>query len=153
MQQEPRVNNQQIADVRNHSPHKNSPEAQSPNIISENILKCLSNIILRMSALKNPGSTCDMPPVWDLKPHNRDEGTEFGDPYGICLEFGKRDIGPYKQLWSIDVKSFNPKRTANTLFLLHRLKYVTLFYSNSNTVYFSMTLICYYLCKLEVKVF
>ncbi|KAL2973980.1 hypothetical protein AAZX31_14G077700 [Glycine max] len=119
---EPKVKNQQVADVRNHSPHKNSPEAQSPNIISENILKCLSNIILRMSALKNPGSTCDMPPVWDLKPHNRDEGTEFGDPYGICLEFGKRDIGPYKQLWSIDVKSFNPKRTANTLFLLHRLK-------------------------------
>ncbi|KAL5126974.1 hypothetical protein HKD37_14G039474 [Glycine soja] len=122
VQKEPKVKNQQVADVRNHSPHKNSPEAQSPNIISENILKCLSNIILRMSALKNPGSTCDMPPVWDLKPHNRDEGTEFGDPYGICLEFGKRDIGPYKQLWSIDVKSFNPKRTANTLFLLHRLK-------------------------------
>ncbi|XP_028211032.1 uncharacterized protein LOC114393786 isoform X2 [Glycine soja] len=120
--QEPRVNNQQIADVRNHSPHKNSPEAQSPNIISENILKCLSNILLRMSAVKNPGSTCDMAPLWDLKPQNCDEEADFWDPYGICLEFGKRHIGPYKQLCAIDAKSFNPKRTANTLFLLHRLK-------------------------------
>ncbi|KAG4934410.1 hypothetical protein GmHk_17G050163 [Glycine max] len=120
--QEPRVNNQQIADVRNHSPHKNSPEAQSPNIISENILKCLSNILLRMSAVKNPGSTCDMAPLWDLKPQNCDEEADFWDPYGICLEFGKRDIGPYRQLCAIDAKSFNPKRTANTLFLLHRLK-------------------------------
>lgn len=153
MQKEPKVKNQQVADVRNHSPHKNSPEAQSPNIISENILKCLSNILLRMSAVKNPGSTCDMAPLWDLKPQNCDEEADFWDPYGICLEFGKRDIGPYRQLCVIDAKSFNPKRTANTLFLLHRLKYVRLFYSNSNHFYFSMTLICCYFCKLEVKVF
>ncbi|TKY57780.1 NEK protein kinase [Spatholobus suberectus] len=121
--QEPGVNNKQIADVRNRSPHTNSPETESPNIISENILKCLSNILLRMSAVKNPGSAGDIPPhLWDLKPQNCDEGTEFGDPYGICLEFGKRDIGPYQQLCAIDAKSFNPKRTAKTLFLLHRLK-------------------------------
>ncbi|KAL2318619.1 hypothetical protein Fmac_032495 [Flemingia macrophylla] len=119
---EPRVNNQQLADVRNHSAHKDSPEAESPNIISENIVKCLSNIILRMSAVKNPGSAGDLPPLWDLKPPNCYKGTDFGDPYGICWEFGKRDIGPYKQLCAIDAKSFNPKRTANTLFLLHRLK-------------------------------
>ncbi|RDX96682.1 hypothetical protein CR513_20625, partial [Mucuna pruriens] len=124
VQQEARVNinNQQIVDVRNHSPHKKSPESESPNIISENIVKCLSNILLRMSAVKSPGSAGDIPPLWDLKPQNCDEGTEFGDPYGIFLEFGKRDIGPYKQLCAIDAKSFNPKRTANTLFLLHRLK-------------------------------
>ncbi|XP_020231845.1 uncharacterized protein LOC109812317 isoform X2 [Cajanus cajan] len=120
--QEPRVNNQQIADVRSHSAHKNSSEAESPNIISENIVKCLSNILLRMSAVKNPGSASDIRPLWDLKPQNCDEGADFGDPYGIWLEFGKRDIGPYKQLCAIDAKSFNPKRTANTLFLLHRLK-------------------------------
>jgi len=146
VQQEPRLNSQQIADLRNHSPHKSSPEAERPNIISENIVKCLSSILLRMSAVKNPGSACDIPHLWDLKPKKCDEGTEFGDPYGICLEFGKRDIGPYKQLCAIDAKSFNPKRTANTLFLLHRLKYVTFFYLRSNTVYtFSMTLICDYL--------
>lgn len=128
MQQEPRVNNQPIADAKNHSQHKNPPEAESPNTISENIVKCLSNILLRMSSVKNPGSAGDITPLWDLKPQNCVEGTEFRDPYGICLDFGKRDIGPYNQLCAIDAKSFNPKRTANTLFLLHRLKYVTLFF-------------------------
>ncbi|KAK7383100.1 hypothetical protein VNO78_28769 [Psophocarpus tetragonolobus] len=120
--QELRGNNQQIADLRNHSPRTNSLEAESPNIISQDILKCLSNILLRMSAVKNPGSACEMPPSRDLKTRNCDEGTEFGDPYAICLEFGKRDIGPYRQLCAIDAKSLNQKRTANTLFLLHRLK-------------------------------
>ncbi|XP_014505391.1 uncharacterized protein LOC106765326 isoform X1 [Vigna radiata var. radiata] len=122
IKQEPRLNSQQIGDLRNHSTHKSSPEAERPNIISENIVKCLSSILLRMSAVKNPGSACDIPHLCDLRPKNCDEGTEFVDPYGICLEFGKRDIGPYKQLCEIDAKSFNPKRTANTLFLQHRLK-------------------------------
>ncbi|XP_061355924.1 uncharacterized protein LOC133300405 [Gastrolobium bilobum] len=107
-QQEPRVNDQKIVEARNPSPHKMPPVADSPNIVSENILKCLSSILLRMSAVKNPRYAGDIPPFWD--------------PYGICLEFGKRDIGPYKQLCAIDAKSFNPKRAANTLFLLHRLK-------------------------------
>ncbi|CAJ1972651.1 unnamed protein product [Sphenostylis stenocarpa] len=122
IKQEPRLNGQQIAELRNHCLHKNSPESERPNIISENIVKCLSRILLRMSAVKNPGSACDIPHLWDLKPKICDEEAEFEDPYGICLKFGKRDIGPYKQLCAIDAKSFNPKRTANTLFLLHRLK-------------------------------
>lgn len=130
MQQEPKVNNQQIAELRHPSPtHKISPEAECPNIISENILKCLSSILLRMSAVKNTGSAGDISPLWATKPRTCAEETEFWDPYGICLECGKRDIGPYKQLCAIDAKSFNPKRTTNTLFLLHRLKYV-IFYSN-----------------------
>jgi len=29
------------------------------------------------------------------------------DPFGISLELGKRDIGPYKHLGAIDAKSFN----------------------------------------------
>ena len=130
VQQETRVNDQQIAEVRTASPHKRpSSEADSPNIISENIVKCLSSILLRMSAVKVPGSAGDIPPSWNITPRNCVEGTEFWDPYGICLEFGKRDIGPYKQLCAIDAKSFNPNRTTNTLFLQHRLKYV-IFYSN-----------------------
>ncbi|KAJ1396952.1 Ternary complex factor MIP1, leucine-zipper [Sesbania bispinosa] len=120
--QEPRVNDQQMAELRHPSPHKLSPEAECPNIISENILKCLSSILLRMSAVKNPGSAGDISSLWASKPRNCIEETEFWDPYGIYLEFGKRDIGPYKQLCAIEAKSFNPKRTANTLFLQHRLK-------------------------------
>ncbi|XP_058786230.1 uncharacterized protein LOC131660885 isoform X3 [Vicia villosa] len=88
-------------------------EDESPNIISENILKCLTSILLRMSTL----------PFRPLKSKKCIQGTEFLDPYGI-LEFGKRDIGPYKQLSTsnIEAESFNPNQTAKSLFLLHRLK-------------------------------
>ncbi|XP_019437981.1 PREDICTED: uncharacterized protein LOC109343915 isoform X2 [Lupinus angustifolius] len=123
-QQELRPSNLPIAEVRNLSPHEKPSGDESPNIISENILKCLSSILLRMSGAKNPGSAVDISvsPSWDLKPRNCIEGREFWDPYGICLESGKRDIGRYKQLHAVEAKSFNPKRTANSLFLLHLLK-------------------------------
>ncbi|KAG5033929.1 hypothetical protein JHK87_008839 [Glycine soja] len=119
-QQELRLKDQPIAEVRNL--RENPQGDESPNIISENILKCLSSIILRMSAAKNLDSTADVPPLRTPKSKNCVEGIEFWDPYSICLEFGKRDIGPYKQLRSIETKSFDPKRTAKSLFLLHRLK-------------------------------
>ncbi|RDX64679.1 hypothetical protein CR513_56742 [Mucuna pruriens] len=121
-QQKLRLNDQPIAEVRKHSLHKKAPGDESPNIISENILKCLSSILLRMSAAKNLDSTGDIPPSCSPKSRNCVEGSEFWDPYGVCLEFGKRDIGPYKQLRAIEAKSFDPKRTAKSLFLLHRLK-------------------------------
>ncbi|XP_058722245.1 uncharacterized protein LOC131594171 [Vicia villosa] len=121
--QEPKVKDQQVAELRHPSLHQMPTEADSPNVISENILKCLSSILSRMSSLKNSGFTGDISsPLWTRKPRNCVERTEFWDPYGICLDFGKRDIGPYKHLCAIDAKSFNAKRTANTLFLLHRLK-------------------------------
>ncbi|WJX15865.1 hypothetical protein P8452_05962 [Trifolium repens] len=120
---EPRVKDQQMAELRHPSPHQILPEADCPNVISENILKCLSSILLRISAVKNLGSAGDISsPLWTSKPQNHIEGTWSWDPYGICLEFGKRDIGPYKYLCAIDAKSFNAKRTTSTLFLLHRLK-------------------------------
>ncbi|MBA0691651.1 hypothetical protein Goari_009267 [Gossypium aridum] len=48
--------------------------------------------------------------------------TKFQDPYGICSNFGRRDIGPYKHLFPIDAGSINLNRTSNSLFLLRRLK-------------------------------
>ncbi|CAI8599208.1 unnamed protein product [Vicia faba] len=100
-------------ELRNPRLQETPQEDESPNIISENILKCLTSILLRMSKL----------PYRPLKSKKCIEGTEFLDPYGI-LEFGKRDIGPYKQLAAsnIEAESFNPTRTAKSLFLLHRLK-------------------------------
>ncbi|KAF7829736.1 Ternary complex factor MIP1 [Senna tora] len=121
-QAEVRVKDQPIAQVRNPSVHENSPRDESPNIISENIVKCLTSILLRMSSVKNVGAADDSPSLRALKTRNYVEETEFWDPYGICSEFGKRDIGPYKQLCAIEAKSFNPKRTAKSLFLLCRLK-------------------------------
>jgi len=128
MQQELRMKDQPIAEMRNHSLHDKPKGGESPNIISENILKCLSSILLRMSTVKNLDSAGNVPHSWTPKSSkNCVEGSEFWDPYGICLEFGKREIGPYKQLCAIEAKSFDPKRTAKSLFLLHRLKYVILY--------------------------
>jgi hypothetical protein len=108
----------QQQELRNHRLKEIPQEDESPNTISENIVKCLTSILLRMST----------PPLRPLKSKNCIEGTQFLDPYGI-LEFGKRDIGAYKQLSaSIEAESFNPTQTAKSLFLLHRLKYVILFY-------------------------
>lgn len=50
------------------------------------------------------------------------EGTGFKDPYGICSEFARRDIGPYKQLFAVEALSINPTRKANSMFLVRRLK-------------------------------
>ncbi|KAJ1387918.1 Ternary complex factor MIP1, leucine-zipper [Sesbania bispinosa] len=111
-QQELRLNDQPTAEERNHNLQETLSGDESPNVISENILKCLSSILLRMSTAKGPGS---------VESKNCIEGTEFWDPYGV-LEFGHRDIGPYKQLRATEATSFNPKRTAKSLFLLHRLK-------------------------------
>ncbi|GMN29994.1 hypothetical protein TIFTF001_002647 [Ficus carica] len=77
----------------------------SPNKVSEDIVKCLSNILLRLCTLK-------------------DRETEIRDPYGICLEFRNADIGPYKHLCAIDASSIDISRTTGALFLMHRLKFL-----------------------------
>ncbi|XP_050267254.1 uncharacterized protein LOC126712001 isoform X2 [Quercus robur] len=94
----------------------------SPNRISENIVKCLSSILLRLSSTKNRNSAENLPPFSTLAARESSEETNYWDPYGICSEFGKRDIGPYKKLCQIEAGSINLNRTANSMFLLSRLK-------------------------------
>ncbi|KAJ7958125.1 Ternary complex factor MIP1-like protein [Quillaja saponaria] len=120
-QQECRLIDQARAEVRTPGPDEKATD-DSPNIISENIVKCLSSILLRMSSLKNQGSVDNLRTLWTVTTRECSERTEFQDPYGICLEFGMRDISPYSKLCTVDAKSFNPNRTANSLFLLRRLK-------------------------------
>lgn len=93
-----------------------------PNRISENILKCLSSILFRMSSMKNPRSAENLPSFSTLVTRKSSEETNDWDPYGICSEFGKRDIGPYKKLCQVEAGSINPNRTATSLFLLRKLK-------------------------------
>lgn len=92
---------------------------ESANEISENILKCLSSIYLRMSSSKNR-ATVDALPL--LSALTSSEATEFKDPYDICSEFGNRDIGPYKSLFVIEATSINLNRTTSSMFLFRRLK-------------------------------
>lgn len=93
----------------------------SPNKISESVLKCLLSIFLRMSA-KRTRSMADFPSLSTLTSSESFEDADFKDPYGILTEFGKRDIGPYKHLFVVESSSINPNRTTISVFLVRRLK-------------------------------
>ncbi|KAB2626442.1 hypothetical protein D8674_020060 [Pyrus ussuriensis x Pyrus communis] len=92
----------------------------TPNKVSEDIVKCLSSIFVRMSSLKDKveelGSFRST-----LSAHASNGETGFRDPYGICLEFRDIDVGPYKHLRSIDIGSIDLNRTTSALILMHRL--------------------------------
>lgn len=100
-------------------------EGSSPNKISEDILKCLSSIFLRMSRQNNRKSQSGMfSSLIKLSPQENSEEIASQDPYGICKEYGNRDIGPYKNVCIIEANSIDGNRKINSLFLLQRLKYV-----------------------------
>ncbi|XP_002863751.2 uncharacterized protein LOC9299827 isoform X1 [Arabidopsis lyrata subsp. lyrata] len=85
-----------------------------PNKISEDLVKCLSNIFMRMSTIKRSAVT---------KSQENDKDTTFRDPYGICSSFSRRDIGPYKNFSDIEAASVNQNRTSSSSsFLIRQLK-------------------------------
>jgi hypothetical protein len=92
----------------------------SPNKVSEDIVKCLSSIFLRISTVKDKVGELGASQSVDSHASNRE--TEFRDPYDICSEFKNRDIGPYKHLYEIEASSIDLNRTTSALFLIHRLK-------------------------------
>ncbi|KAL3505212.1 hypothetical protein ACH5RR_035053 [Cinchona calisaya] len=99
-----------------------SSEGDNPNKISESILKCLLSIFLGLNS-KRSGSTADPLPSLPTVTSCEDfEDADFKDPYGICSDFGKRNIGPYKHLFAIEASSINPNRTTISVFLVRRLK-------------------------------
>ncbi|KAI3762917.1 hypothetical protein L1987_53359 [Smallanthus sonchifolius] len=90
-----------------------------PNKISESILKCLMNIFIRMSSTRSKSMTETIP--WLTTNENLKE-TEFKDPYKICFEHEKRDVGAYRNLYAIEATSINKNQTTNSVFLIQRLK-------------------------------
>ncbi|KAI3460257.1 hypothetical protein Pfo_016920 [Paulownia fortunei] len=99
-----------------------SPVGDSPNKISESILKCLMNIFLRMSPKKNRRTIETLPSLSVLNSSESLAYAEYSDPYNLFLKFGKRDIGPYKHLLAIEATSIDPNRTTISVFLVQRLK-------------------------------
>lgn len=99
-------------------------EAESEcNKISENVLKCLIGIFLRLSKLK--AKTMDAEAfsnLMSLDLTGGDRGPAFRDPYGICLKSKRRDIGPYKHLFAIEAGSIDLKKKTNASLLTRRLK-------------------------------
>ncbi|KAK8601221.1 hypothetical protein V6N12_051062 [Hibiscus sabdariffa] len=122
-QKECRVRDQGNAEARNISiPDERLLKDDGPNKVSEELVKCLSSIFLRMSSVKRNPTAETFPSLSLFGSQESSEETEFRDPYGICSSSGRRDIGPYKNLVSIGDDSINLNRTSNSLFLLHRLK-------------------------------
>lgn len=72
------------------------------NRVSEDLLKCLVSIILRISSSK------------DI----------VLDPYRNCSEWRTRELGAYKNLCSVDASSIDLGKRINALFLIHRLKFL-----------------------------
>ncbi|KAG5251298.1 transcription factor [Salix suchowensis] len=66
-------------------------------------------IFLRMSSMKNKGAADNLPFSSTLVSQENREEIEFRDPYGICSEFGNRDIGSYRRLFSIEPGAINPR--------------------------------------------
>ncbi|KAL5714241.1 hypothetical protein ACHQM5_016229 [Ranunculus cassubicifolius] len=98
-------------------------EGSSPNKMSEDILKCLCSILLRMSTQRNRGMRLNLsPPLSQMPPNENVDETEFQDPYGICKEYGVRNIGPYKHLCAIDAGSIDSSKNTNSFILIRRLK-------------------------------
>lgn len=98
------------------------PGDDGPNRISENILKCLLNILLRMGSKKNRNSAENFPSLITSGTLESRKETNYRDPYDICSEYGETDIGPYLKLCHIEANSINPNRSASSLFLLRRLE-------------------------------
>ncbi|OMO79013.1 hypothetical protein CCACVL1_13956 [Corchorus capsularis] len=125
LQLECKVRDQDNAEARittSTTPDEKMVGEDGPNKISEELVKCLSTVFLRMSSTKRKSAAECFPSLSMLDSQESNYETDFRDPYGICSSVGRRDIGPYKNLFSVDVTSINPNRTSNSLFLLHRLK-------------------------------
>ncbi|KAG6474435.1 hypothetical protein ZIOFF_068370 [Zingiber officinale] len=98
----------------------NLPEARGPNKLSEDILKCLISIFSRSSS---PGNKKELPEAFTISAScSNSEETDCLDPYGICEEFGKRDIGPYKYFRTVEASSNFPNLLTGCSFLSWRLK-------------------------------
>ncbi|XWS25666.1 hypothetical protein CRYUN_Cryun27aG0087200 [Craigia yunnanensis] len=120
---ESRVREQDNAEARIiSSPDERPLGDDGPNKVSEELVKCLSSIFLRMSSTKKNSTAESSPSLSMIGSQENSEKTEFWDPYCICSNYGRRDIGQYKHLFLIDACSINPNRTSNSLFLLRRLK-------------------------------
>ncbi|XP_010680424.2 uncharacterized protein LOC104895573 isoform X1 [Beta vulgaris subsp. vulgaris] len=94
-----------------------------PNKISEDILKCLCSIFIRMGTTNDKGTPLDTSPYsLSFVSHHKKKNVAVQDPYGTSAEFKERDIGAYKGFCIVDAISLDLKRKRNALFLLHKLK-------------------------------
>ncbi|XP_022950498.1 uncharacterized protein LOC111453590 [Cucurbita moschata] len=89
--------------------------SSSPNKISEDIVKCLSSIFIRLSSSKDKA-------LDSSDAHTSNGPAELQDPYDVGSDFKPRDIGSYRHLCAIEASSVDFNRSTNAVFVIHRLK-------------------------------
>nr|XP_018673988.1 PREDICTED: uncharacterized protein LOC103997985 isoform X3 [Musa acuminata subsp. malaccensis] len=98
----------------------NESESSGPSKLSEDILRCLMNIFSRLSSPGNTKELLEASPSVSGSSGSSEE-TDSLDPYGICAEFGIRDIGPYKYFRAVEASSNFPNLPMGCSFLTWRL--------------------------------
>ncbi|XP_020581016.1 uncharacterized protein LOC110025088 isoform X2 [Phalaenopsis equestris] len=111
-----------VPTFQNPSDKKSCKELSGPNKLSEEILRCLLSIFSRISLAKNA-----MAMESEFSPSVSASSEGLGiqgslDPYSICSQFGRRDVGPYQHLHELEASSIDPNLISNSLFLTQRLK-------------------------------
>lgn len=97
----------------------------TPNRVSEDLVKCLSNIFVRIGTSKEKFVESKTPSTsGSYFSQCSKEKDQFWDPYHICSESKTREVGPYKNLCEIKGSNVDLTRTTNAMFLIHRLKYL-----------------------------
>lgn len=93
------------------------------NKVSEELLTCLLTIVSQMSTSSSGGQDEERAssPSVSSSCGSSDGACAGDDPYGI-LDFGRRDIGPYKQFRAVDATSFHQNVSASNTLLGRRLK-------------------------------
>ncbi|XP_020704373.2 uncharacterized protein LOC110115468 [Dendrobium catenatum] len=87
---------QQAPRIQGSSNEKACEEISDANKLSEEILRCLLSILAQNEMCRSVSGTS-----------GTSKDVDFQDPYGICKEFGWRDIGPYKHLHVLDSSSID----------------------------------------------
>ncbi|KAK8969019.1 hypothetical protein KSP40_PGU004799 [Platanthera guangdongensis] len=97
-------------------------DVNDTNKLSEEILRCLLNIFIRASVPKNTMAVETETGPSESDPCDTDQDAGTQDPYHICTQFGRRDIGPYKHLYEVDESSIDACRISKFSFQTLRLK-------------------------------
>ncbi|KAG8057032.1 hypothetical protein GUJ93_ZPchr0002g26347 [Zizania palustris] len=112
--------------VINNSEKASEDDSSGPNRLSEELLRCLLSIFSQMGASPTGGHDEEqaLSPSVSGSGSGQCESSEDDcpqDPYGI-LEFGTRDVGPYKRLHAIDAVSFDRMALENDAIFARKLK-------------------------------
>ncbi|KAF7828745.1 Ternary complex factor MIP1 [Senna tora] len=88
----------------------------TPNGVSEDTVKCLCSIFVRIGTFKDN--------VEESKTTQCKKENELCDPYGLCTETETVDVGTYKNLCEVRACTVDLNRTKNVVFLMHKLKFL-----------------------------